>query len=175
MPRRRRRVLRHAFTILSALSLLLCVAVCVLWGATYNAGRAYTHGSMLDPGPGVWQVSSFGGWVMLRVPRATTYEENRASTNWQRENLVFATGDVGPTPPPSREAGVFIRLRWWAVPHGLLAAVFGTLGLPAIATAVRHRRRRLHVRAGLCPSCGYDVRASPGRCPECGTAVSVAA
>lgn len=38
---------------------------------------------------------------------------------------------------------------------------------PAVAFVHRHRTRR-RARAHLCPSCHYDLRATPARCPECG-------
>ena len=40
----------------------------------------------------------------------------------------------------------------------------------AIATCQRKWRRRKWV-PGLCPVCGYDLRASNDRCPECGTPI----
>jgi hypothetical protein len=66
-------------------------------------------------------------------------------------------------------------VRWWETqregwaPHWLVAGVFAMP--PAVAFARRRRRTRQAARRhhGLCPNCGYDLRATPTRCPECGT------
>ena len=50
------------------------------------------------------------------------------------------------------------------VPFWSLAAV--TAALPLAWTMRRLRARRART-AGLCPACGYDLRATPERCPEC--------
>jgi hypothetical protein len=51
-------------------------------------------------------------------------------------------------------------------PHWLLAWLW-SVPLPIIVRRAYLRRRQR--REGLCPVCGYDLRATPGRCPECGT------
>jgi hypothetical protein len=52
-----------------------------------------------------------------------------------------------------------------ALPCWLLACLSAIF--PSIAIW-RHRKARRRARQGLCPRCGYDLRATPERCPECG-------
>ena len=55
----------------------------------------------------------------------------------------------------------------FSAPPWALALLLGvTPGLIRDMTKKLHHRR---LAGGLCPACGYDLRATPGRCPECGT------
>ena len=58
-----------------------------------------------------------------------------------------------------------------AVHFGWLFALTAVLPAWRGASVLRARRRAAR---NLCRTCGYDLRASPGRCPECGTAVQSA-
>ena len=54
------------------------------------------------------------------------------------------------------------------VPHWFLVGMTAPLPAMWLRRWVRWRTRH---RRGLCPACGYDLRASPEHCPECGAAV----
>ena len=57
---------------------------------------------------------------------------------------------------------------WLGVPH---AAVLLPFGIVATALLIPLLRRGRRVARGLCPACGYDLRASADRCPECGAVI----
>lgn len=57
------------------------------------------------------------------------------------------------------------------IPFGWPVCLF--LFPPALWLTAAIRRARMPRARGLCPSCGYDLRASTDRCPECGTAIQV--
>jgi hypothetical protein len=62
---------------------------------------------------------------------------------------------------------------WSYYHHDLFIPAWLMLVLTAILpTLWLLRRRRQPNPAGLCPACGYDLRATPERCPECGRASS---
>ena len=50
----------------------------------------------------------------------------------------------------------------WSLPTAELGRLL--VGLETTTRRIDAARRR----PGVCPACGYDLRATPGRCPDCG-------
>jgi hypothetical protein len=159
---------RRLSTLCSIVSLLLCVAVCVMWVRSMStwdrwvfrpsltrhckvdsfneklqfsvvpAGRANRDGTY-------WGWSAFGfslSCFKLYMPQA------KPQPSWERPAVV--------TPPPKEYA--LLAPHWFFV---LISAI-----LPAVYLRSCFRKRGA---PGGCRTCGYDLRATPNRCPECGT------
>ena len=175
---------RRLLNLLTAVSLVLCVAVMVLWVRSWWWVDGYSH---VTPDR-CWTFFSDRGLV-----RATLYEDSpRHLRGWVGETFPAQTGMNGlraeltlcdPAWPrlgigyyESRtEAGDGAwryggrRYRSWIVPYWLLATVFAPPAAAGVVGAWRAIRARRHRAPGLCMRCGYDLRGTPQRCPECGT------
>jgi hypothetical protein len=175
-----RRLARRIFTfrLVAIASLLLLVGVLMLWVRSYWAYDDWHYGMPPDAGGHMTSVS-----VMSGNGRLLVWETHGPSgSSGPPVGLFYASHDpflLGIDDQPTwlrRHVGyeyhaysarpVTIRSVW--LPHGFVAAV---LACPPVVWRLRagRRRRRDRLRNGLCPACGYDLRASPDRCPECGT------
>jgi hypothetical protein len=79
---------------------------------------------------------------------------------WTKGGFQVARAEVS-------QGGLSVVVRSVTVP---IWSISLALGLYPFLRAVRLWRSRRHHRRGLCPACGYDLRATPDCCPECGTA-----
>ena len=203
---------RRLFTLLSALSLLLCAGVLALWVcgcATNSMATGTTAGGCLwwvRPGVSGVAVNAVDDWPERWPLRWSSHPRGAGAAGdgpwlvslpapaggsslvpWNGWGLEGQSGPVRAAMNPDgtvrrERAGRPSTDRWSAplafrsirVPYWPLAAA--TALLPAVAAARQATRRwrgKWRHRAGLCPSCGYDLRATPGRCPECGRASKV--
>ena len=171
-----RRLARHLFTFCSAASLVLLVAVCVLWARSYWRGDAVSWGTPA----GRAGVESVRGRLIvgrLAVPPAAlaNIPRGRVITSAPADEAAAAVLEPGwsfATVQTSRVRTPGMTAEDVRIPYWLLAVATGVL--PAWWLRRRARARRVRL-LGPCPSCGYVLRASPQRCPECGAAATARA
>ena len=157
---------------LTLLSLLLCLGTAVLWARSYFVGEGF-----------VWKPSTEAVYYSTYVARGGV----RMDRGEYHFNLA-PYFDHHPDPTPTRPTGFHPRstadtlgFDWHrgkdsqGQPHTFLmfplwAVTLATSILPSSRLIVlgRRTRRRRRLARGQCPTCGYDLRASPCRCPECG-------
>jgi hypothetical protein len=182
---------RRLFNLLTVLSLLLCVAVCVLWVRSYTVIDTIEYLS-IDPAISVTNPGRVSTFVACTDRGSFTARFGTAVCKWYapppgylRWKLYFASEGgpfftQGKVEPPQEYASPWLAglgFQFSGYPGSPISEISFplwflpacVLGLPLGLTALRFPRRRLRGRRGQCVRCGYDLRATPCRCPECGT------
>ncbi|MDB5358244.1 MAG: hypothetical protein JWN24_4697 [Phycisphaerales bacterium] len=193
-------MLRRFITLLSAMSLLLCVATCVMWVRSYwvadewfgrngnwSSGTCSTRGVLfrysVGPTPTRPPVAIVGGY--LRAP-AFSMRRGRPfpgdpGIRHQGGALGFgwfvSDGGTSATPPPlnrSLPPGVSYGPVTFSPTRQYFVPYWSVALLLAIPPTawLASSRRQWRRSPGQCIHCGYDLRATPDRCPECGTVTS---
>jgi hypothetical protein len=186
-----RRVRRWAFNLATAASLVVCLVFVGFWvrsKATDDIWELLLRWRDGDVG-NIRHYQCVSGEGQIHF----TYQSNilsrvRDPLEWGPDGKVVAWR-MWITPPRSTRQGVrfvtfhgfvarrlsapanartSVRFKGYhvAIPHWFAVLVSGVL--PTV-WLIAHLRRARRAAAGHCPTCGYDLRASPDRCPECGT------
>lgn len=181
-----RRLASFLFTFGALISLLLCLAVVVLWVLSHRFNRGvslYTPDSRppeyFNAQPlRVHFISNYRGALAAGRYKAVDDPEHRTLPSYQFIWRSRASTHWRHGFPSAETAWAFAGLAYLRytpgeyvliIPHWFAALVF--LPAPALLLRIRLRKRSRIVR-GLCLRCGYDLRASPERCPECGRKAS---
>jgi hypothetical protein len=186
-------VRRRLLNILTVLSLVLCVAVCVLWVRSYfvadSRGHLWVVTEVQTFDARQWYVGETCGVLWLRTGHMRWMQGSRIDADitdelytlyrqMEEERHVepydyFSSGDqswvhrrgvsCSLVRPSPPTTGYWLS---FSVPHWLVAAL---LAAPSVRWLYAAARRKRAGTGSLCLRCGYDLRATPERCPECGT------
>lgn len=151
--------------LLPTLSLLLCIALIVLWYSSYVRYACVAYG-IASSNHVVW--SHRGHLILYVISQEPTEKGLSFTTAPPSTKFTFDNGGESflglrfgtPNPP----------LNWFiSLPDGVLVAA---LALSPFFHFARWCRKVLRRRPGTCRACGYDLTANiSGVCPECGTSI----
>jgi hypothetical protein len=187
---------RRLLNLLTALSLLLCAALLVVWLCSYGrpASRTFARHKPLfgelPGGPVYYDLRSADGELSVTAIRGTylksvfSFLAGSKIEPPGRFTRETASGyDVGLFSVASGDGSMHFGEALQGpiignnVPYRSLRVSYFFAGLLALVLPVAwyagYVARRTRRRAGHCPSCGYDLRATPGSCPECGGTSSI--
>ena len=159
---------RRLSNLLMVVSLLLLVAVTVLWvrGRQRQEYVAFTFGGH-SPAVGNYPGGVFLAWNRnTRTASGFSYlgyrygDDPRLGAH-RLGDFAYRNDSYAPSAPgqPARSVRAVMFPTW--LPAALCAVAFSW----SLRRSLRLRSRK----PGLCQSCGYDLRATPEKCPECGT------
>ena len=162
-------VKRRLFTILSAISLGLCLATAGMWVRSY-VQPVWRVAGLMDP----WECDAWHGDIRFDWPHMALYDNGKTPRNaWSFIGLRYARlmtrFDIGD------DAGLRSVYGQWRAQ--LTIPVRFPFGLAAILPALwlwRWRRDRRLRSDGMphCAKCDYNLTGNvSGICPECGTPI----
>jgi hypothetical protein len=172
---------RRFFKLATVVSLLLCAATVVMWVRSLGTADHVQWNRAWVPEPGVLEhrILSFSSADGVGYFGWTTRRDDDSNFQYGWNNVEYskrsprAEDARWPVDPFWKRRFGFDHVSMYAGSHSYIIAaphaMWATVAaMPTLTLAVRWVRKRRRAGRGLCPSCGYDLRATPDRCPECG-------
>jgi len=166
-----------------ARSLRRCDSISVLWTVGLHDGKDHSHAEppsdLLLPGRLLSLYSSIGTlYVSFDSQRGLSlldgHDGNLIYADWRWDFKLNRPSRA--TAPyrwfaysfesPQGLAGWSLEVPWW-----FLTALPTLPACLLLRRELRDRTLAKSRRSSLCPTCGYDLRASKDRCPECGSPI----
>jgi hypothetical protein len=176
-------VKRRLLIVLSVASLVLCVASVAVWMRSYRStdfistpSRLHVLGRHLVLGWGKgcvllgteYDAGAHHGW------RITCDSPYSLDGKWLGDSELFHLLGWRVARLTIHDSGL-VDIHDWGTFSPCWLAVFTFALAPMVSVQRWLARRWRRFNSGLCPRCGYDLRATPERCPECGTVPSTPA
>jgi hypothetical protein len=167
------RVRRRLFNLAVVVSLLLFLATAALWIGNFLGFRGqllYYKNRSSNSSIRIAQYDKLWLEHHLMIPATNSMLQTHSDSAhtafflgfdfWTSSHVASFSTNVKPV--------AIVHYRFLRIPNVYLLVLCAILPIRWLMLHRGRWRYKQRVDHGLCPECGYDLRASPDRCPECG-------